>query len=69
MASDSEILIDAKRVAAMYGIAEKTVWHWLAAGKIPRPHVRRERYTRWLARDVLADIEAMSVAEVAEATT
>lgn len=62
-ARQSVELIDRCEVARMYSVSVSTVRQWEALGRIPRAHVRRKKFTRWLRSDIEADILSMKEAE------
>jgi predicted DNA-binding transcriptional regulator AlpA len=62
-------LITAAEVARIYGVAEKTVWPWLKANRIPQPQIRRPGYVRWLLSAIMDDIHTAKVEETEQAST
>jgi prophage regulatory protein len=47
-------LLTARDVAFRLNIGERTVWRWVAAGKLPKPIRYSPRLVRWRAHDIEA---------------
>lgn len=62
-------LIDQNAVAEMYGICAKTALRWARSGRIPKPHVDRPNFKRWLYSAVADHIENMDKAQLQEAAS
>ena len=68
-ATNGERLLSAKQVGVLYGVDEKTVFRWINMGRIPAPHIRRHKFTRWLYSVIVADISKARNSQLQEATT
>lgn len=62
-------LIDQREVAAMYGVSAITINRWEHAGVIPKAHVDRKNYKRWLYSVIAEHIENMNRAQLEEAAS
>lgn len=50
---DSLKLLDVNKVASLLGLGVRTVWRWVASGKLPQPVIREGRIVRWRLKDLL----------------
>jgi excisionase family DNA binding protein len=52
-------LLTAGDVAFRLNVSERTVWRWVAAGKLPEPVRYSQRLIRWRACDIEAYVKAL----------
>ena len=52
-------LVDARGVARLYGISERTVWRLAKEGQLPAPVRLGRRATRWRVDDLLDHISVL----------
>jgi prophage regulatory protein len=54
-----QTLLSAKQVAARLSVTPRTVWRWVAEGKLPRPLRLSTKCVRWWSSDVERFLEAL----------
>ena len=58
--TERQELITVKEVAARLSVTARTVWRWVAQGKLPRPLRLSAGCVRWWSGDVERFLEALS---------
>ncbi len=64
---EADKLIRSEKVAEFYDVTPKTAERWADAGRIPRPVVKRKRYTAWSMAEIVAHVEHLKQSQTAEA--
>lgn len=59
----AQLYLSAADLATRYGVSRRTVWRWVALGKLPRPEQLPGNVRRWLLSDIEALEEAARVAQ------
>jgi prophage regulatory protein len=58
--TDGQELLSAKEVASRLSVTSRTVWRWVAQGKLPRPLRLSRACSRWRSGDLEYFLEALA---------
>ncbi len=48
-----------QHLSSIYCVSRRTIWRWVAQGKLPRPVAVTRRTRRWIADEIHAHLEEL----------
>jgi predicted DNA-binding transcriptional regulator AlpA len=54
-----EATLTIEDLASIYCVNRRTIWKWVAQGKLPRPYAVTRRVRRWKAREIKEHLDAL----------